>query len=116
MGRTTKMPAAAQASEQHREALQEAAIGEALFASTLATLLLTNQVATGRMSHVEVSALLDGATLVLERHRGAHADNIGAVDYARNRLSALMTLLERMQQLRPAPASASPQQERPARQ
>jgi hypothetical protein len=87
------------ASEDHRSATQfEAAIGEALFASTLATLVLTGQVASGRLSHDEAAALLDGATLVLERHRGANADSAGAVDYARGRLNALLQLLH---QLRP---------------
>jgi len=100
------MAAAAQASEEHRAALQEAAIGEALFASTLATVILTNQVATGRMSHEEVAAMLDGATLVLERHRGASPDNVDAVDYARSRLTALMTMLERMGRSRPPPGTA----------
>jgi len=80
-----------------RAALQiEAAIGEALYASTLATLTLTNLVATGRMSHDEVEALLDGAILVLERHRGANPDNAGAVDYARTRLTALLNLLDKI--------------------
>lgn len=87
------------ASEEYRSAVGfETAIGEALFASTLATLVLTGQVASGRLSHDEAAALLDGATLVLERHRGANSDTAGAVDYARNRLDALFNLLD---QLRP---------------
>jgi hypothetical protein len=85
------------ASEEHSSATRfEAAIGEALFASTLATLVLTGQVASGRLSHDEAAALLDGATLVLERHRGANDDNAGAVDYARNRLNALLQLLHQL--------------------
>jgi hypothetical protein len=76
----------------------EAAIGEALFASTLATITLTNQVATGRLSHDQAAMLLDDAMLVLERHRGANAANASAVDYARTRLNAVLTLLN---QLRP---------------
>ena len=90
------MAALKQTNEEYSVALQEVAVGEALFASTLATLILTNQVASGRMSHDEVSVLLDGATLVLERHRGATPDNPGPVDYARNRLTALMNLLEQL--------------------
>ena len=101
------MASEAEAAEAQRMALQlEAAIGEALFASTLATLTLTRQVATGRMSHDEVSALLDGATLVLERHRGADPNNTGAVDYARNRMTALLNLLEQMRQMATATAAA----------
>ena len=49
--------------------LSDIAIGEALFASTLATLVFTGQVASGRLSHDEAASLLDGATLVLERRR-----------------------------------------------
>ena len=99
------MAALTQTSEGYRTALQEVAIGEALFASTLATVLLTNQVATGRMSHDEVSALLDGATLVLERHRGATPDNTGAVDYARSRMTALMDLLDQLGRSRTVPTN-----------
>ena len=69
------------------------AIGEALFASTLATVTLTGQVASGRLSHNDAAAMLDGATLVLERHRGTDSETAAAVDYARTRVSALMTLL-----------------------
>jgi hypothetical protein len=98
-----KMAASTRTSEGYRAAVQEVAIGEALFASTLATVMLTNQVATGRMSHDEVSALLDGATLVLEHHRGDLPENAGAIDYARSRLTALMNLLEQMRQSRPMP-------------
>jgi hypothetical protein len=75
----------------------EVAIGEALFASTLATLTLTSRVAAGRLTHDEAQTLLDGAMLVLERHRGADPDSAGAVDYARSRLAALLKLLEQMQ-------------------
>ena len=106
MGRTVREPATTQTSEEHRAAVREAAIGEALFASTLATMMLTHEVATGRITHNEVSAMLDGATLVLERHRGAHPDNVGAVDYARRRLGALMALLERIGRQR-APTAAA---------
>jgi hypothetical protein len=75
------------------------AIGEALFASTLATVVLTGQIASGRLSHHDAEVMLDGATLVLERHRGLAADpqTAAAVDYARARLSALMTLLRELQ-------------------
>lgn len=89
------MTSATETGETSRMASQlEVAIGEALYASTLATLTLTNQVATGQMSHDEASALLDGATLVLERHRGVDPDSAGAIDYARSRVTALLTLLE----------------------
>ena len=101
------MAALTQTSEGSRAERQEVAIGEALFASTLATVLLTHQVATGRMSHDEVSALLDGATLVLERHRGGSPDNTGAVDYARRRVTALMDLLDQMERLRRVPGNAA---------
>jgi hypothetical protein len=74
----------------------DVAIGEALFASTLATLVLTGQVASGRLSHDEAAALLDGATLVLERHRGIDSTNAAAVDYARDRLNALLELLHKL--------------------
>jgi hypothetical protein len=94
------MASTTQSNQEQRSALPEVAIGEAMFASAIATLILTNQVATGRMSHEEVSALLDGATLVLERYRGADPDNVGAVDYARTRLIALMTQLDRLGQPR----------------
>jgi len=99
MGSTTRTD------EEHHATLLKVAIGEALFASTLATAILTNQVATGRMSHDEVSTMLDGATLVLERHRGAHSDNVDAVDYARSRLTALGNLLDRIWRSRPRPAT-----------
>ena len=74
----------------------EVAIGEALFASTLSTLTLTSRVASGRLTHDDAQSLLDGAMLVLERHRGADPDSAGAIDYARNRLGALLKLLEQM--------------------
>lgn len=80
--------------DPHSGTLQfSVAIGEALFASTLATVALTRQVAAGRLSHNDAAAMLDGATLVLERHRGTDADTAAAVDYARTRVSALMALL-----------------------
>ncbi len=101
------MAATTQPAEEYRAANQEVAIGEALFASTLATVILTNQVATGRMSHDEVSALLDGATLVLERHRGDVPDNTGAVDYARSRLTALMNLLDQLGRSRRVPTNVT---------
>jgi hypothetical protein len=104
MERMAKMVASTRTSEGYGTALQEVAIGEALFASTLATVMLTHLVATGRMSHDEVAALLDGATLVLERHRGDLPDNTGAIDYARSRLTALMNLLNEMRRSRPAAA------------
>lgn len=85
-----------QAGRERDAARQEAAIGEALFASTLATLTFTNQVASGRISHDEASTLLDGATLVLERHRGADPESAGAIDYARSRVTALMNLLDQI--------------------
>lgn len=71
----------------------DVAIGEALFASTLATVILTNLVASGRLSHREADALLDGATLVLESNRGASADNVAAIDYALVRLTNIAQLL-----------------------
>jgi hypothetical protein len=71
----------------------ETAIGEALFASTLATLVLTGQIASGRLSHDEAATMLDGATFVLEQHRGVSSDSTAAVDYARNRLTALSVML-----------------------
>jgi hypothetical protein len=93
--REPKMASTTEASEARRTAMKlEAAIGEALFASTLATLTLTNQVASGRLSHDEAAVLLDNATLVLERHHGANPDNAAAIDYARNRLNALLNFLE----------------------
>jgi hypothetical protein len=101
-----QLAALTQTSEGYGAALQEVAIGEALFASTLATVMLTYQVATGLISHDEVSALLDGATLMLERHRGSIPDNTGAVDHARSRLSALMKVLDQMGRSRPVPADA----------
>jgi hypothetical protein len=107
MERAAKVASTTQSTEELRATLQEVAIGEALFASTLATLLLTNQVATGRMSHSEVSALLDGATLVLERHRGAVPENVVAVDYARTRVTMLMNQLERMARAAATPAAAA---------
>lgn len=95
MGRSARMTSGNEPGAASRMASQlEVAIGEALYASTLATLTLTNQVATGRMSHEEASALLDGATLVLERHRGVDPANAGAIDYARSRVTALLNLLE----------------------
>jgi hypothetical protein len=97
------MVSTTQTGEAQRTALKlEAAIGEALFASTLATLTLTSQVASGRLSHNEAAALLDNATLVLERHQSADPHNAAAVDYARSRLTALLQLLE---QLRPCPTA-----------
>ena len=105
MARIANEASGAEAADTQRTAVQlEAAIGEALFASTLATLTLTSQVATGQMSHDQVSALLDGATLVLERHRGTDPHNAGAVDYARNRMTALLDLLEQMRQIATATA------------
>jgi hypothetical protein len=104
------MTSATETGETSQTASQlEVAIGEALYASTLATLTLTNQVATGRMSHDEVSALLDGATLVLERHRGADPANAGAIDYARSRVTALMTLLDQMRAMAAGAGRTMPQ-------
>lgn len=71
----------------------EIVLGEVLFASTLATVMFTNQVAAGQLSHDQAAILLDNATLVLERHRGAMPDAASATDYALNRLNALMELL-----------------------
>jgi hypothetical protein len=84
--------------ERHGTFQFDVAIGEALFASTLATLVLTAQVGSVRLSHDDAANLLEGATLVLERHRGSDLTNSAAVDYAGNPLNALLKMLH---QLRP---------------
>jgi hypothetical protein len=71
-------------------AVANLAIGEALFASALATVMLTGQIASGRMAVNDAETLLDGAMLVLEHHRGTVPDDTSAIDHALQRLRALL--------------------------
>lgn len=82
-------------SGDHWQAVLDVVLGEALFASTLATVVLTRQVATGRLAHPDAEALLDGASLVLESHRGTDGNDTAAIDHALNRLRGLAELLRR---------------------
>ncbi len=82
--------------EQDSAVRSDIALGEALFASTLATIVLTGQVASGCLSHDQAESMLDGATLVLERRRGVASADAAAIDYARNRLDMLIRQLRQL--------------------
>ncbi len=81
-------------------------LGEALFASTLATAVLTRQVATGWLAQPDAQSLLDGASLVLESHRGGGGDT-AAIDHALNRLRGLADLLRQFGAGLPVPVPAA---------
>lgn len=90
--------------ESESAIISDIAIGEALYASTLATIILTGQVAYGWLSHDQAVSMLDGATLVLERRRGADSTSVTAVDYARDRINMLMSQLQQLRSAKPPQA------------
>ena len=74
------------------------ALGESIYATTLAPMILGKLVKKGVLSVDEVVAMLDGALLVLERHAlAANGPPTAAQDYARSRLEALLAYYSTMQ-------------------
>ena len=70
----------------------DAATGEALQCSILLSAVLTKLVQKGILETQEVADLADVALLVLEKHRADVQGGPGAIDHARSRLEATISM------------------------